>query len=59
MIVTDAMAPAAIVPRLKVKTLPTGMTPPVAEMNVTPAGRVSVKVTPLEADGPLLTTVSV
>ncbi len=58
-IVTDDVPLAARVPRLKVKTLPTGVTPPVAETNVTPEGRVSVSVTPADGDGPLFTTVSV
>ena len=43
-IVTVAWSPPASVPRSKVRIPPSGVTPPVAETNVTPAGSVSVSV---------------
>ena len=46
-------------PRARVKTPSTGVTPPGAETNVTPKGSVSVSVTPVPAAVPLLVTVNV
>src|SRR5437763_1974077 len=60
-IVTVALAPLLMVPRLPVTVLPAVVTVPwlgVAETNVTPAGNVSVRVTPVAALGPLLATVT-
>src|SRR4051812_29766011 len=56
-IVKVALTPRFRVPIGKVSVLPTGVTPPLAETNVTPDGRVSVSVTPGVGEAPLLATV--
>jgi hypothetical protein len=58
---TEAVAPFARVPRLQVTDVAPVQVPwlGVAETNVRPAGSTSVRVTPLEPDGPLFLTVIV
>jgi hypothetical protein len=58
---TVAEAPPAIVPRLHVTVDVPAQFPceGVAEMKVIPAGRVSVRITPLAVEGPLLVTIRV
>ena len=58
-IVTVALAVFASVPRLQLTVAVQVPWLGVAETNVTPVGTVSVKVTPVAGDGPLLVTVSV
>ncbi len=58
-IVTLLSAPAARSPRVKVRTPPVGLAPPVAETKAAPDGSVSVRVTPVADAVPLLVTVRV
>ena len=61
-IVMVAVAPSARLPRFPVTVLPAPVAVPwlaVAETKVTLLGSVSVTVTPVASDGPLLVTVSV
>ena len=58
-IVTVALAPLARLPRLQLTVFPLAVHPGDAETKVTPAGSVSVSVTPLAGDGPWLLTVTV
>ena len=60
--VVVAAAPSAMLPRSTVNTPLAKLSVPwlgVAETKVTPVGRVSVMVTPVAAEGPLLVVVSV
>src|SRR5437660_9496 len=62
MMVTVALAPLLMAPRLPVTVVPAVVTVPwlgVAETNVTPAGNVSVSVTLVALPGPALATVTV
>jgi hypothetical protein len=58
--VTVALPPTAIVPRLQVKTGPPVQVPwlGVTAPAVKPGGKVSVSLTPVAADGPALVTVT-
>src|SRR5438132_879950 len=54
------LAPAASLPNVHVTSFgPVGLHPDEAPANVVPAGSVSVTVPPLDAEGPLLVTVTV
>ena len=54
-----ALAPSAKLPRSQVTTPLAWVQGAVADTKVTPAGRVSVRVTPVASTGPLLVTVTV